>query len=129
MLRAAAGVLSLPPTLAHEATHWLVARTQTDDAALAVEVTGGRAVAVWPPLESPLIRFLAFLGPTVFGSVLIGLWAASGIDIDGWRLILAVGLAIYTTPSGADVRGAFGIQEAQNGDSNDDTDNNNGGDG
>ena len=129
MLRAAAGVLSLPPTLAHEGAHWLVARAQTDDTALAVEVTGGRAIAAWPPLESPLIRFLAFLGPTVFGSVLIGLWAASGIDIDGWRLILAVGLAIYTVPSGADVRGAFGIQDAQNGDSNDDTDNHNAGDG
>jgi hypothetical protein len=45
--------------------------------------------------------------------VLIGLWAASGTPIDGWRLILAVGLAIYTVPSGADVRGAVGIQEAQ----------------
>jgi len=113
MFRAIAGVLSLPPTLAHEATHWLVARTVTDDAQLAVEVTGGRAIAAWPPLESPLIRFLAFLGPSLFGSVLIGLWAASGTPIDGWRLILAVGLAIYTVPSRADVRGAVGIQEAQ----------------
>ena len=42
-----AAVLSLPPTLAHEATHWAVARTVTDDAQLAVEVTGGRAVAAW----------------------------------------------------------------------------------
>ena len=113
MLRAAAGVLSLPPTLAHEATHWLVARTQTDDAALAVEVTGGRAIAAWPPIESPLIRFLAFLGPTVFGSILTAIWLLSPTTIDGWRLILAVGLAIYTVPSGADVRGAVGIQEAQ----------------
>jgi len=113
MLRAVAGVLSLPPTLAHEATHWAVARSVTDDAALAVEVTGGRAAAAWPPIESPLIRFLAFLGPTVFGSVLIALWGLSGTPIDGWRLILAVGLAIYTVPSRADVRGAVGKQDVQ----------------
>ena len=108
-----AGVLSLPPTLAHEATHWAVARTQTDDAALAVEVTGGRALAAWPPIDNPVVRFLAFLGPTVFGLVLAALWLAHGVDIDGWRLILAVGLAIYTTPSRADVRGALGRQAAQ----------------
>jgi len=113
MLRAAAGILSLPPTLAHEATHWLVARSVTDDAELAVEVTGGRAIAAWPPIESPLIRFLAFLGPTVFGSILTVVWLLSGTTIDGWRLILAVGLAIYTVPSGADVRGALGRQAVQ----------------
>lgn len=112
-LRAAAGVLSLPPTLAHEATHWLVARSQTDDAKLAVEVWGGRAVAVWPPISNPVVRFLAFLGPTVFGSVLTAIWLFSGIDIDGWRLLLAVGLAIYTVPSPADVRGALGRQDVQ----------------
>jgi len=113
MLRALAGVCSLPPTLAHEMTHWAVARSVTDDAAFAVDVTGGRAAAAWPPLESPLIRFLAFLAPTVFGSVLIALWGLSGTTVDGWRLILAVGLAVYTTPSRADVRGAVGKQDVQ----------------
>ena len=112
-LRAAAGVLSLPPTLAHEATHWAVARTQTDDAQLAVEVTGARAKAGWPPISNPVVRFLAFLGPTVFGSILTAIWLASGIDVDGWRLLLAVGLAIYTVPSPADVRGALGRQDSQ----------------
>ena len=38
---------------------------------------------------------------------------SSGIDIDGWRLILAVGLAIYTIPSRADIRGALGRQDVQ----------------
>jgi len=108
-----AGVLSLPPTLAHEATHWAVARSVTDDAALAVEVTGGRAVAAWSPINNPVVRFLAFLGPTVFGSLLAALWLSQGVSLDGWRLILAVGLAIYTTPSAADVRGAFGKQDVQ----------------
>jgi hypothetical protein len=112
-LRAAAGVLSLPPTLAHEATHWAVARSVTDDAQLAVEVTGGRAVAGWPPISNPIVRFLAFLGPTVFGSILTAIWLASGIDVDGWRLLLAVGLAVYTVPSPEDVRGALGRQDAQ----------------
>jgi hypothetical protein len=113
MLTQLASVLSLPPTLAHEATHWAVARSVTDDAQLAVEVTGGRAAAAWPPINSPVIRFLAFLGPTVFGSALTALWVGTGIEIDGWRLLLAVGLAIYTVPSKADVRGAFGKQAVQ----------------
>jgi len=113
MFRQLAGVLSLPPTLAHEATHWAVARSVTDDAQLAVEVTGARAAAAWPPLDNPVVRFLAFLGPTVFGSVLAAIWLASGITVDGWRLVFAVGLAIYTWPSAADVRGAFGKQAVQ----------------
>jgi hypothetical protein len=112
-LRAVAAICSLPPTLAHEATHWLVARSVTDDAKLAVEVTDARALAAWPPIDNPAVRFLAFLGPTVFGSVLTAIWLASGITVDGWRLLLAIGLAIYTVPSPADVRGAFGRQEVQ----------------
>jgi len=108
-----AAVCSLPPTLAHELTHYGVASLGTDDARFRVEVTGGRAIAAWPPLESRLLRAFAFLAPTVFGSVLIALWLASGVSVDGWRLIMAVGLAIYTTPSRADVRGALGKQAAQ----------------
>jgi len=112
-LRAAAAICSLPPTLAHEATHWAVARSVTDDAQLAVEVTGARAKAGWPPIDNPAVRFLAFLGPTVFGSVLTAIWLASGITVDGWRLLLAIGLAIYTVPSPTDVRGALGRQAVQ----------------
>ena len=108
-----AGILSLPPTLAHEATHYAVARLETDDAQLAVEVFGGRALAAWPPLESPLLRVFAFLGPTVLGSILALLWVLSGVTLDGWRLIAALGLAIYTAPSTADVRGALGQQDVQ----------------
>ena len=112
-LQQAVNVLSLPPTVAHEATHFAVARLGTDDAQFAVEVTGGRAVAVWPPLESRALRVFAFLGPTVFGLVLACVWLLSGVTLDGWRLVLAVGLAIYTAPSPADLRGALGMQDVQ----------------
>jgi len=112
-LQQAVNVLSLPPTVAHEATHFAVARVGTDDAEIAVEVTGGRAVAVWPPLESRALRVFAFLGPTVFGLVLACVWLFSGVTLDGWRLIMAVGLAIYTVPSAQDVRGALGRQAVQ----------------
>lgn len=108
-----AGVCSLPPTLAHEATHWAIARLGTPDAEIAVEVTGGRALAAWPPLESRALRVFAFLGPTVFGSVLALVWLFSGVSVDGWRLIMAVGLAIYAFPSAHDVRGALGRQAVQ----------------
>lgn len=112
-LVAIASVLSLPPTLAHEATHWAVARCGTDDAAMAVEVRGGRALAAWPPLESRVLRVFAFLAPTVFGSVLALLWLVSGFTPTPWRLLFAVGLAIYTVPSPADIRGALGLQDTQ----------------
>lgn len=112
-LTQAAGLLSFPPTLAHELTHWAIASLETDDAHVAVEVSGGRALAAWPPLESRLLRVFAFLGPTVFGSILSVLWLISGTSVDGWRLLLAVGLAIYTVPSASDVRGALGKQEVQ----------------
>ena len=108
-----AAVLSLPPALAHEATHYLVARCGTDDAHLTVEVTGATAYARWPPLESRALRVFAFLAPTVFGVVLSLLWLASGVDVDGWRLLVAIGLAADTVPSPGDIRGALGRQQAQ----------------
>jgi len=112
-LRAAANVLSLSFAVPHEATHWAVARCVTDDAQFAVEVTGGRAVTAWPPIANPVVRFFAFLAPTLFGSVLAALWFVTDTPVDGWRLILLVGLAAYTVPSPADVRGAFGKQDTQ----------------
>ena len=108
-----ANVCSLPFVLPHEATHWAVARLGTDDAQIAVEVSGGRAIAAWPPLDSRPLRVFAFLAPTVFGSILIGLWLVSDQGIDGWRLIFAIGLSGYTTPSPADLRGALGRQAVQ----------------
>jgi hypothetical protein len=80
---------------------------------MAVEVSGGRALAAWPPLQSRLLRVFAFLAPTVFGSILAVLWLWRGVDLTGWRLLFAVGLAIYTVPSPADVRGALGKQAVQ----------------
>ena len=112
-LTQAANVLSLPPTLAHEATHYAVARLGTDDAQFAVEVTGGRAVAAWPPLDNAALRFVAFLAPTLFGSLLVGVWLLSGATVGGWRLLAAIGLAMYTIPSPADLAGALGQQDVQ----------------
>ena len=133
MFRAIAGVLSLPPTLAHEATHWLVARAQTDDAALAVEVTGGQAAADLSAIENSVGRFLAYLAPTILGSLLLAVWMYADLSFEGlWlvpKYVIEFSIAAIAMPSPEDVRGAFGIQDAQNGDSNDDTDNNNGGDG
>lgn len=107
-------LLSLPVALAHEASHYAVARLAgADDAGLSVEVTGGHASAVWRPLNSTAWRVLAFLAPTILGVVLMLVWAIAGIRIDGWRLIMAVGLAAYTIPSPADIRGALGRQPAQ----------------
>jgi len=108
-----AAVLSLPVALAHEGTHWAVARLGTDDAQMAVEVSGGRALAAWPPLQSRVLRVFAFLAPSVFGSVLALVWLLSGVTLAGWRLLFGVGLAIYTVPSPADVRGALGVQASQ----------------
>jgi len=90
-----------------------VARLGTDDAAMAVEVRGGRAVTAWPPLESTALRVFAFLAPTVFGSVLAAVWLLTGFEPTPWRVLFAVGLAIYTIPSPADIRGACGLQEVQ----------------
>jgi len=120
-LTALAALVALPPTVLHELTHWAVARIKTDDAHIRVEVADAGAQARWPPLDSPWLRAFAFLSPTVCGSVLIGLWLASDHGIDGWRLIFALGLAVYTVPSPADVRGALGRQEAQQDVDNDTT--------
>jgi len=112
-LTALAALVAFPPAALHELTHWAVARLGTDDAHIRVEVADAGAQARWPPLDSPWLRAFAFLAPTVFGSILIGLWLVSDHGIDGWRLIFALGLAVYTTPSPADVRGALGRQDVQ----------------
>ena len=113
-LTTAACVLALPATLAHELTHYGAARLAgTDDAQIAVEVTGAGAVAAWRPIDSRPLRAFAFLAPTVFGALLTALWLAAGVSVDGWRLIMALGLAIYTVPSSADIEGALGRQTPQ----------------
>src|SRR6056297_1905691 len=113
-LTTAACVLALPATLAHELTHYGAARLAgTDDAQIAVEVTGAGAVAAWRPIDSRPLRAFAFLAPTVFGVLLTALWLAAGVSVDGWRVIMALGLAIYTVPSGAYIEGALGRQTPQ----------------
>ena len=112
-LRQAACLLSVPPTVAHELTHFAVARVRTTEAAIEVRMFDGRAVAVWEPLESRLWRGLAFLGPTLFGCLLGLIWLVSGVSMEGWRLIVAIGLGLYMMPSAADVRGACGYQHEE----------------
>jgi len=130
-------MLSLPVGVLHELTHFAAAHAVTRQAGVAVEIYGGfgvlydrtpatgegetegdgsagiGGVAIWPPIDSAPLRAFAHLSPTVFGAVLMGLWAWNGISLDGWRLIMAVGLALYTIPSPADIRGACGLQEPQ----------------
>jgi len=101
-------ILSLSSGLPHEATHWAVAWLVTDDAQMAAEVTGGRAITVWSPLDNCVLRFLVHLAPTILGSFLAVIWLVSGISVDGWRFTFAIGLAAYTIPSPPDVRGALG---------------------
>jgi hypothetical protein len=103
-------IITAPVALAHEASHYAVAQARADEAAFEVEVFGGRAATAWTPLESRLWRAFAFLAPTVFGTLLGLLWLVSGVSLDGWRLVMFVGLALYTLPSPADVRGAAGLQ-------------------
>lgn len=113
MLRQLTGALSAPPTVAHELTHFAVARLGTDDAEIAVEVLGGRAIAVWRPIDNRALRAFAHLAPTVFGVALAALWWSLGIEMTGWRWLAAIGLGIYAMPSQSDVTGALGKQEAQ----------------
>jgi len=117
MLRAVAGVLSFVATWAHEATHCAVARTQTDDAALAVEVDDGRAVAKWSPIENSVGRFFAYLAPTILGSLLLAVWMYIDLSFDGlWlipKFVIEFSIAVIAMPSPADLRGAFGLQDAQ----------------
>lgn len=101
-------LVSFVPAVAHEATHYAAARPVTDDAAFRVEVTGTEARAIWAPIRNPALRGFAFLAPTVLGSLLALLWLASGVELSGWRIPFAAGLALYTVPSPADVRGALG---------------------
>lgn len=110
-LRQAACLLSAPPTVAHELTHYAVARCRTERVAVEVELFETGARAVWAPLDSPLWRALAFLGPTLFGSLLGLIWLVSDVSVEGWRLIVALGLGLYTVPSPQDLRGAAGFQQ------------------
>ena len=114
MIRSAIAALSAPPTIAHEMTHFAAAKAAgTDDAELAVEVLGSGAITVWKPIDRPALRAFAHLAPTIFGALLAAIWSVSGIELSGWRWILAVGLVIYAMPSEADINGALGRQTAQ----------------
>ena len=108
-----AGVCSWSYAIPHELTHYLTARLATDDAWLEIYVASDTGFAKWEPIESRLLRVFAHLSPTVFGTILMGLWGWSGVPISGWRLIFAIGLFCYTIPSPGDIRGALGRQDVQ----------------
>lgn len=101
-------LITAPVALAHEASHYAVAAARADDAAMEVQLFDGGARTVWTPLESRWWRAFAFLAPTVFGSLLAFLWLVSDASIDGWRLVMFVGLGLFSLPSPADIRGAAG---------------------
>ncbi len=108
MIRTTLSLLSLSFTLPHELTHYAVARLGTDDAQIRVEVGESFGASTrWPTLDSQVLEALAMIAPTILGSLLIGLWIWIGAPIDGWRLIMAIGLAGYTIPSPADIRGVY----------------------
>jgi len=104
------GLSSWLYAIPHEATHYAVARLATDDAYFKVEVACDTGFAHWEDINSPAMRFFANLAPTIFGSLLAAVWLVSGIRVDGWRLIFAMGLAFYTLPSPRDIRSAIGRQ-------------------
>lgn len=108
-------VLSLVPTLAHELTHYIFASLGSEEVHLDVELCDPESqVCVWRPIESRSLRAFAFLAPTICGSVVLGLWIAVGDSVEGFDLLGIVALGVYTVPSAADIRGAFGKQESQN---------------
>lgn len=109
-LAALACVAGFIPALAHELTHYLAAKPFTSEAGFRVELTGTEAIAVWQPIDNRAVRAFAFTAPTVFGALLAGLWLVSDVALSGWQWPLAVGLALYTMPSPADIRGALGKQ-------------------
>lgn len=101
------GLCSLPFALPHEATHYALARLGTRDVTMSLRASPGRMVTSWPPLDSQVLRFVASLGPTIVGSVLLAAWAMSGVPATGWRLLGAVLIAMYAIPSPSDIRGAI----------------------
>lgn len=114
MIRQATAAVSLLFAVPHELTHYAVARLGTDDAQMRVEVIGGTAITRWRGIDSRALEAAAFLAPTLFGSLLLLLWAIADISIDGWRLVMLIGLVAYSIPSPADIRGAIGHQRQDN---------------
>ena len=106
--------LSISFTLPHEIAHYAVARTVTDDAQIAAEVTDKRAVSGWSPIKSPTVRFITHLAPTLSALLLLLVLLLSSFETDGLLPLIA----LYAIPSPADVRGALGRQDVQNGDDN-----------
>lgn len=111
MLSRLLAFLSFVPTLAHELTHYLVARLGSDKVAFRVDLDS--QVCQWSPIESRTLRALAFLAPTIAGSVVLGLWIAVGDPVEGFELLGVVALGVYTVPSTSDIKGALGRQAAQ----------------
>ena len=110
---AALYVLSLPGTIAHELTHYLVARSITADASMFISIFEADAHVVWDAPESthPVHQTLGFLAPSIVGiSVAIGLLAQglfATITSSTLGFLLLIFWAQYTIPSPADLNGAL----------------------
>lgn len=119
MLSAVLGLLSTPPTVAHEATHrWFARRAGVERDELVVDPLGVGAVYGCDFREdaSRALVALAFIAPTIVGLLLglvVGVWflatGSTPSTMVGWgRLVIALGAwSIYVAPSPADIKGAL----------------------
>jgi len=112
---------SLPPTVAHEATHWLLARPVAREVRLRWRGRRHPSVAAAWRRDAPRVGIvLASIGPTILGTAM-GLIALSWTLLDAgsvsgalpsttrqWLLtsVVAVWWGIYSWPSAGDRAGA-----------------------
>lgn len=115
LLASVTALLTLPPRLAHEATHAVLTAPHADNWHVSVGATRGYASVIVDDWNTDAPRWgivLAHLGPLICGIILgiAGLvWVAiAGYvpqDTESWLkvAILATYWGIYTTPSGGDL--------------------------
>jgi hypothetical protein len=112
LLRSIVATVTLPPTLAHEATHGVIAAPWADELALVVDPAGvDAALGVdWKDDVPAWALVLSAYGPLVVGA-LVGVagivrLAAGGVPREPTRLVvlgvLAIWWSIYSWPSSDD---------------------------
>jgi hypothetical protein len=103
-------VMSLPATLLHELTHFLLALPWADQSAIIVDDQGICHGVDWTDDAPRWAIILASLGPTFLGALvgIIGLWRLATVPPGGSREWLIAGAlaaywSIYVAPSGDDL--------------------------
>ena len=120
-VRALSVVVSLPPTMAHEATHALFARPFASRVTVANTLSAEPSCRVWWAEETPAWAIaLAALAPLLVG-ILVGLLGLSWIVLvryvpataEGWLVasIATTWWGIYVTPSLSDLLTALRASE------------------